>query len=66
MSLLFFFRFSLDYFVLVSFALDVFGLFSFSTTVRQGIGLEKRLRHDLFLCRVGLKTVTQSISTNEE
>jgi len=29
-----FFRFSLDYFVLVFFALDVLGLVSFTTTVR--------------------------------
>jgi len=41
-----FFRFSLDYFVLVLFALVLLGLVS--SVLRQEIGWEERLRNDLF------------------
>jgi len=50
------FCFRLD-FVLVLFAFVVLGLVS--SELRQEISWEERLQNDLFLCRVGRKTLTQ-------
>jgi len=59
------FWFSLDYFILVSFALFCCVRFSFiSTTARDWLGNMSRKWH--LLCWVGLKTLTQSISDDIE
>jgi len=53
-----FFRFSLDYFV-VLFALVTLGLVS--SVLRQEIHWVELLLNGLLLCRVGCKTLTQSL-----
>jgi len=52
-SILCVFWFSLDYFVLVSFAFVTLGLVS--SVLRQEIGLEERLRNDLFCVKWDMK-----------
>ena len=49
---------SLDYFVLVLFAYNVLGLVS--SVLCQEFVWEERIRNDLFLCRIGCKTLTKS------
>ena len=49
---------ALDHFVIVLFAFVVLGLISL--VLCQEIGCAERLQNDLFLCRMGRKTLPQS------
>jgi len=63
LALCVFFRFSLDYFVLVLFAVVVLGLVS--SLLRREIGWEERLQNDLFCVEWDVKPELINQSVNQ-